>query len=182
VVGGLAEPVPAKVYLRVTSLTAPDAAILDLARAVSGHDTIASLHALMEAIRDEVEYKAGATLTETTAAEALAARTGVCQDHAHIFVASARVLGIPARYVTGYLLTDEAVPAAAHHAWAEAYVDGLGWVGFDVANMICPTDRYVRMAAALDAQYTSPIRGSRRGGDVELLEVEVRVQQENAQQ
>ena len=70
----------------------------------------------------------------------------------------------------------------AHHAWAEAWVDGLCWVGFDVANRMCPTDRYVRMGAALDAYGASPIRGSRRGGGAEKLAVEVIVQQQNAQQ
>ena len=70
----------------------------------------------------------------------------------------------------------------AHHAWAEAWIDGLGWVGFDVANTVCPTDRYVRLAAALDASYAAPIRGSRRGGGQERLEVEVRVQEQSAQQ
>ncbi len=110
----------------------------------------------------------------------------MCQDHAHIFIAAARTLGIPARYVTGYLLmedtSDGAGPAEAHHAWAEAWVESLGWVGFDVANRICPTERYVRLAAGLDAGYAAPIVGSRRGGADEKLDVSVAVQQQQSAQ
>jgi transglutaminase-like putative cysteine protease len=140
------------------------------------------LHALLGAVRDRVEYVTGATDTHTSAAEALADGKGVCQDHAHIFVAAARSLGIPARYVTGYLVLDGQDTADAHHAWAEAWVENLGWVGFDVANRVCPTERYVRLATGLDAGYAAPIIGSRRGGSVEKLDVSVRVQQQSVQQ
>ena len=77
---------------------------------------------------------------------------------------------------------DDAQPADAHHAWAEAWIDPLGWVAFDIANRVCPTDRYVRLAAGLDAGYAAPIIGSRRGGASEKLEVSVAVQQQSAQQ
>ena len=77
---------------------------------------------------------------------------------------------------------DDAQPANAHHAWAEAWIDPLGWVAFDIANRVCPTDRYVRLAAGLDAGYAAPIIGSRRGGASEKLEVSVAVQQQSAQQ
>ena len=87
---------------------------------------------------------------------------------------------IPARYVTGYLVTDQEAPAEAHHAWAEVYLDGLGWVGFDPANHICPTERYVRLACGLDAGSAAPISGTRRGGVDEVLDVVVEVQQQSA--
>ena len=106
----------------------------------------------------------------------------MCQDHAHIFISAAREAAIPARYVTGYLLLEDQEVADAHHAWAEAWVEGLGWLAFDVANRICPTDHYVRIGAGLDAQYATPIRGSNRGGVGESLEVEVRVAQSMSQQ
>jgi transglutaminase-like putative cysteine protease len=125
---------------------------------------------------------AGVTDAHTGAAEALADGKGVCQDHAHIFISAVRTLGIPARYVTGYLVLDAPSASEAHHAWAEAWVEGLGWVGFDVANRICPTERYVRLAAGLDAGYAAPIIGSRRGGSTEKLDVSVEVQQQSAQQ
>jgi transglutaminase-like putative cysteine protease len=95
---------------------------------------------------------------------------------------AARVLGVPARYVNGYFLTETDEPSEAHHAWAEAYIEGLGWLGFDPANGICPTDHYVRLACGLDAGSAAPIRGTRRGGTDEVLDVLVEVQQQSAQQ
>jgi len=182
VVAGLAEPAPRRVFLRETETTRPDAAIRALAAAVRGPDPLSRLHDLVGAVRDRVEYVAGATDARTGAAEALAAGRGVCQDHAHIFIAAARTLGVPARYITGYLVLDAPAASDAHHAWAEAWVEGLGWVGFDVANGICPTERHVRLAAGLDAGYAAPIVGSRRGGSTEKLDVSVEVQQQSAQQ
>jgi transglutaminase-like putative cysteine protease len=89
----------------------------------------------------------------------------------------ARLRGIPARYVTGYLVTGQGASSAAAHAWAELFIPDLGWVGFDAANNQCPTDHYVRVAAGLDAAAVAPVRGSRRGADgPEQLRVEVRVE------
>ena len=178
VVSGLNNSAPPRVFLRETAQTKPDGAIRALAESVHGKDTLDQLHALLGAVRERVEYVAGATDMHTSAAEALADGKGVCQDHAHIFIAAARTLAIPARYVTGYLVLGEQGTSEAHHAWAETWVEGLGWVGFDVANRVCPTDRYVRLAAGLDAGYAAPIIGSRRGGETETLDVSVTVQQQ----
>jgi len=175
VVLGLPDTVPHRVYLRRTDLTAATPEIMALADATPKSEFIPRLHCLMDAIRDHVDYLPGVTKAETTAGEAFDAGRGVCQDHAHIFVAAARHLGLPARYVTGYLLTGSQSHDVAHHAWAETFVDGLGWLGFDVANRVCPTDHYVRLAAGLDAHHVAPIRGSRRGGAGESLAVEVNV-------
>jgi transglutaminase-like putative cysteine protease len=183
VVKGLGEVAPARVFLRSTPLTAADDAIRDLARSAADTDPIARLHQLMSAVADRVAYVPGETHSETTAAEALAAAKGVCQDHAHVFIAAARVLCVPARYVNGYMIADEGQRAAeAHHGWAEAFVDGIGWIGFDPANRICPADHYVRLATGLDAHSAAPIRGSRRGGDSERLDVRVEVAQQGASQ
>ncbi|HZQ01202.1 MAG TPA: transglutaminase family protein [Reyranella sp.] len=182
VVSGIADPVPHAVYLRHTPLAEPAPAIAALVETTPGADRIAWLHALMNIIREKVAYVAGVTHAMTTAAQALNAGHGVCQDHAHIFITAARLAGIPSRYVTGYLLIDEAAQAVAHHAWGEAWVPGLGWLAFDPANGICPTDRYVRLAVALDARYAAPIRGTHLGGVGEELAVEVRVQQVAPQQ
>jgi transglutaminase-like putative cysteine protease len=186
VVLGLAKSIPPRVFLKESVRTRPDTAIRELARAAQAKDMLARLHALAGMVRDRVDYVAGITGAHTGAAEALADGKGVCQDHAHIFISATRTLGIPARYITGYLLLQDAAPGAApadaHHAWAEAWVESLGWVGFDVANRICPTDRYVRLAAGLDAAYAAPIVGSRRGGEGERLDVSVAVQQQSAQQ
>jgi transglutaminase-like putative cysteine protease len=145
-------------------------------------EPLARLHALLGLVRDRVDYVTGVTDAHTGAAEALADGKGVCQDHAHIFISAARTLGVPTRYVTGYLVLGEQSRSDAHHAWAESWVDGLGWVGFDVANRICPTERYVRLAVGLDAGGAAPVVGSRRGGQHELLDVSVDVREQNAQQ
>jgi transglutaminase-like putative cysteine protease len=188
IVQGAPEPAPLRVFLRRTPLTSATAEIADLARPSQPSEPIPRLHELMYRIRDRVDYLPGVTSTATSAAEALATAKGVCQDHAHIFIAAARAAGIPARYVTGYLLLAGQQRADAHHAWTEAWVDGLGWVGFDVANRVCPTERYVRLAVGLDALSATPIRGSRRGGGEERLAVDVLVtgsaaaQQQQSQQ
>lgn len=182
VVAELPKVTPPRVFLKETPQTRPDAAIRALATSVEGKEPLERLHALLGAVRDRVEYVTGVSDAHTGAAEALADGKGVCQDHAHIFISAARTLGIPARYVTGYLVLAERSVSEAHHAWAEAWVEGLGWVAFDIANRVCPTDRYVRLAAGLDAGYAAPIIGSRRGGAGEKLDVSVEVQQQSAQQ
>jgi transglutaminase-like putative cysteine protease len=182
IVAGLGNAIPPRVYSRVTPQTRPDAAICELARSVERKDPLEQLHALAGVVRARVDYVPGITNAHTEAAEALADGKGVCQDHAHIFIAAARSLGVPARYVTGYLAMGTDNASEAHHAWAEAWVEGLGWVGFDVANSICPTERYVRLAVGLDAGYAAPVIGSRRGGATEALEVSVDVQQQSSQQ
>lgn len=182
VVSGLAKSIPARVFLKETDQTRPDSAIRELAQSVGEKDPLDRVHALAGTVRDRIDYVAGITDNHTSAGAALADGKGVCQDHAHVFISAARTLGIPARYITGYLMMDDAQPADAHHAWAEAWIDPLGWVAFDIANRVCPTDRYVRLAAGLDAGYAAPIIGSRRGGASEKLEVSVAVQQQSAQQ
>jgi transglutaminase-like putative cysteine protease len=178
VVGSLGEAANPLVFLRATPRTESSPGIDALADEYSGHQGLDLLHHLLEAIADRVVYDTDATHQGTTAADAFAAGQGVCQDHAHIFIAAARRLGVPARYVTGYLHVDGEAVFAAHHAWAEAWVDDLGWVGFDPANHICPTERYVRLACGFDAGYAAPIVGTRRGGGTESLQVDVIVRQQ----
>ncbi len=140
-------------------------------------DTLDGLHALSRAIIDAAPYSTTGTDAGTTAEEALAAGAGVCQDHAQIFASAARVAGIPARYVSGYLMMNDRVDQDASHAWAEAHLDGLGWVGFDVSNGICPDERYVRIATGLDSRDASPITGVRLGSANESMIVSLQVQQ-----
>jgi transglutaminase-like putative cysteine protease len=182
VVAGLPNTSPCRVFLRETTQTKPDAAIRDLAASAKGQDLLDTLHTLAGIVCDRVDYVLGSTDAHTGAAEALADGKGVCQDHAHIFISAARSLGVPTRYVTGYLVLGEQSRSEAHHAWTEAWVEGLGWVAFDVANRICPTERYVRLAVGLDAGGAAPVVGSRRGGQHELLDVSVDVREQNAQQ
>lgn len=177
VVRGAVERLPPIFFLRATAATRPDEALTAFAGEIAGvADTLERMHALLGAVRDHVDYVLGATGPETSAAEAFAQRRGVCQDHTHIFLSVARATGVPARYVSGYLvpLTGQATSDAAH-SWAEAYIDDLGWVGFDVANGICPTEAYVRVAIGLDALEAAPVRGIRRGEADESLRVAVDV-------
>ena len=165
------ETLPPGAYLRSTGLTMPDAALRQLAERFAGETPLNALHGLCGAIHADMRFEVGATGIGTSAGVALAAGHGVCQDFAHIFVVAARLLGHPARYVSGHLARDEAQEAA--HAWAEAHVPELGWVGFDPTNGISPTDHYLRVAIGLDYLDAAPIRGARRGGGAESLTVSV---------
>ncbi|MDZ7709609.1 MAG: transglutaminase family protein [Roseovarius sp.] len=122
-----------------------------------------------------VPYETGVSEPTWSAEETLAAGRGVCQDHAHVFIACARHMGLAARYVSGYLLIDGQVDQTAMHAWAEAYINELGWVGFDVSNAISPDARYVRVATGLDYSDASPVTGTRVGGQAETLDVGITV-------
>lgn len=178
VVKGVKEAAPVRVYLRRTPATEPSEAITALARSCSRKGVLETLHQLMGTIHERVRYEIGTTHAQSTAREVLEAGSGVCQDHAHVFISAARELSVPARYINGYFVSGGDGAAEAHHAWAEAWVGDLGWVGFDAANNMCPTDRYVRLAAGLDAGSAAPIRGLQRGGDQEALDVFVEVQQQ----
>lgn len=181
IVGETRDPAPEAVYLRQTPLTRPNAAIRRLAGLAAGDDPLAGCHALMHAIREKVAYVTGVTEVHTSAADAITAGQGVCQDHAHIFIAAARLAGLPARYVSGYLLLEEQEESEAHHAWAEVKLPALGWVGFDVSNGLCPTARHIRLTSGLDARSAAPIRGIRAGGRGENMAVEVAVTTLDAQ-
>ena len=178
IVGKLREAANPRLFLRETPRTKSSRKIDAMADEMKDRRTLDRLHHLLEAIATRVEYDTDATHAETSAAEAFAAGQGVCQDHAHIFIAATRRLGIPSRYVTGYLHMEGEATAVAHHAWAESFVDNLGWVGFDPANHICPTERYVRLACGFDASSAAPITGTRRGGGTESLRVDVVVRQQ----
>ena len=129
-----------------------------------------------------MRYETGATDVYTTAEEAMGEGMGVCQDHAHIFIGAARALDIPTRYVSGYLLMDDRIDQEATHAWAEAHVEGLGWVGFDISNGISPDTRYVRVATGRDYVEAAPITGVSFGAAEEELRVALAVEQQTAEQ
>ena len=165
-------------FLRETDLTAPNDAIRDLGGRAEGTDVLSRLHALSALVHQTIDYRKAVTDASTTAADAVALGAGVCQDQAHVFVAAARAAGVPARYVTGYLFDADAEnPETDTHAWAEGWVEGLGWIGFDVTNQLCPTDAYVRLTSGLDAEDSSPVRGVTGGETDEEMTVEVAVQQ-----
>lgn len=149
-----------------------------LIRDIGAAPGIAELHALSDRIRTEVPYTLGASEPDWTAEDAITAAKGVCQDHTHIFIACVRALKLPARYVSGYLMLNETTTQDAMHAWAEAHIEGLGWVGFDVSNGVSPDTRYVRVATGLDYSDAAPISGTRIGGASEELHVRINVVQQ----
>jgi transglutaminase-like putative cysteine protease len=168
---------PLWLFLPPTPLTTPGDGIRKLAAEVPAGGTLERLHALMAMLAERIKWETGTTAITTTAEEALAQGRGVCQDHAHAFTATARQLSIPARYVSGYLLLDGTTDQVASHAWAEAHVDGLGWVGFDCANDVCPDERYVRVACGRDYREAAPISGIILGQANERLAVSITVEQ-----
>ncbi len=163
---GTVERFPPTLYLRETPLTGADASIAALAAAcrdASGDDALQALHLMVERLHEEMVYDPDPTHAATTASEAFALRRGVCQDLTHIFIAAARNLGIPARYVGGYFCRGDGVDdQEAGHAWAEAFVPELGWIAFDATNGICGTDAHVRVAVGLDYLGSSGARRSSR--------------------
>ncbi|GAA0652817.1 transglutaminase family protein [Brevundimonas lenta] len=170
------------VFLRDTPLTQRDQLISVFASEFSAHPALERMHRLMAAIHGSVAFEVGVTTPTHTAAEVLALGRGVCQDHAHVFIACARQMGVPARYVSGHLLRSDRDDQDAAHAWAEAWIDDLGWVGFDPANGVCPTERYVRVATGLDYLGAAPVRGASYGGGGERLAVRLSVRDADMQQ
>ncbi|MCB1395987.1 MAG: transglutaminase family protein [Rhodobacter sp.] len=176
VLRGLRESVPALAWLDETAPTRPDAALRALAEGAGDGESLALAHALSAAVAEAIAYRPGSTHAHTTAAEALALGEGVCQDHAHALIAAARIRDLPARYVSGYLFADTGgKPHEAAHAWAEIWIEGLGWIGFDPANGCCPDERYIRLGCGMDAQGAAPIRGIARGHGAESMEIAVAV-------
>lgn len=175
---------PPPFWLRNTGMARHDAsfdAVIDgLAGKVSdASQRVAALHELMARVHDRIPYKTGVSTVDTTAIEALAHGAGVAQDTAHVFIAACRRLGIPARYVSGYLRNDDPELHVGHtsHSWAEAWVSGLDWVGFDPANGISPRGDSLRVAIGLDYHDAAPVSGRRIGfGDAKMtVDAEVKL-------
>lgn len=168
-------------YLIQTPLTAAGKHIHAIADSVrldkSKTDDVSRLHALSALILARAKYQQTSTSVDTNAETALERGYGVCQDHAHIFLSVARLLGYPARYVSGYLMMSDRIDQDASHAWAEVHIDGLGWVGFDVSNEISPDERYVHIARGLDYRECAPTTGFIMGAAQEKLVVSLQVQQ-----
>lgn len=179
VIGAHRGAMPLWTFLRPTPLTRAGRQVRALT-AQLGRDhanDIERAHALSALIIDRLAYRIGVTNAETTAEQALGSEGGVCQDHAHIFIAAMRHLGHPARYVSGYLMMNDRTQQDATHAWAEAHFDHIGWIGFDVSNGHSPDQRYIRVATGLDYRDAAPVRGMRYGAAQENLVVQLQVQQ-----
>jgi transglutaminase-like putative cysteine protease len=186
IIRGGVERFPPSLFLRETALTAADAAIHQFARTLpeppggtAPGAVLELLHVLLDRLHGEGTTGPGGpppSAPAVTAAEAFACGGRESQDLAHIFIAASRSLGIPARYVAGYFHDAEGL--ADHetgHAWTEAFVPDLGWVGFDPARGICPTDAHVRVAVGLDSHGAAPVRASQYGGGREERSVAITI-------
>ncbi len=181
IVRGAVERFPPSLYMRETALTGADediAAFAAASRADAGGNVLGLLHIMLDRLQHQLSLVAGPLRAEISAAEAFARRRGVCEDFAHVFIAAARNLGVPARYVGGYFRPHDGAPEQdGAHAWAEAFVPELGWVAFDPVNGICATDAHVRVAIGLDSLGAAPLRGTRYGGSGEAKSVDIRIDQ-----
>jgi transglutaminase-like putative cysteine protease len=132
-----------------------------------GHDPLVTLRRLMGEMYARFEYSPRSTRVDSPIDEALETRRGVCQDFAHIFLALVRPLGVPARYVSGYLFRDtgssDRSADGATHAWVEVLLPDLGWVGFDPTNNLIAEERHVRVAIGRDYADVPPTRGVYKG-------------------
>jgi transglutaminase-like putative cysteine protease len=185
IVQDLPGDLPPPTFLRTTPLTGMRGSLITLAHALDQHDHSPRdrLYHLVERLFLRMNFDTEATAVNTTASEAYEAGHGVCQDYVHIFIAVARALSIPARYVSGHLFRrDGANVQPATHAWAEAYDPNLGWIAFDPTNGICADDAYVRIACGLDYRDAAPFSGTFAGGGRQELDVCVEVREARQQQ
>lgn len=167
-------------YLAATPLTRPDEAIAAWARTqgLEQGDREATLLQLANAVYDHIEYTPGVTDVSESAAQAFARRKGVCQDLSHVFIACCRASGIPARYVSGYFHV-EGKDEVASHAWVDAWLgEGRGWLGLDITHRTLAGPHHCRLAVGRDYLEACPVRGVRRGGGEEEMEVAVTIRNE----
>jgi transglutaminase-like putative cysteine protease len=176
-------PLSPLAFLAPTALTLPNDDLRAFAHQHLDHtkDPRARAHALAEAVFDAVKYKSGTSDVQDSAAVAFKSGEGVCQDHAHVFIAAARSAGLPARYVSGYLYTGDASDAASH-AWVDVWLGAeIGWESIDVTHKRPAVRTYCRLAVGRDYLDAAPVRGVRQGGGGEKMEANV-VVAESAQQ
>jgi transglutaminase-like putative cysteine protease len=173
------EPHAPELFLRQTRLTETDDKVVRFAGGFKpglASNARKGLDSLVAGIRQSIEAKPGQTQSPSTASQALDRRAGGCQDQAHLFISCCRSLGVPARYVSGYLCSDSQEESSmSSHAWAEAWVEGAGWFSYDVANRMSNAKAHVRVAAGLDYLDAAPVRGLRQGAGNEEMEVEVTI-------
>jgi transglutaminase-like putative cysteine protease len=152
---------------------------LPTAQNARGRDPLEILQFLNSAVYRAIAYVPKSTRVDSPIDDALRNRQGVCQDYSHILIALVRRLGIPCRYVSGYLFHQSELKArsseSATHAWVEAYLPELGWIGFDPTNNVVAGDTHVRTAVGRDYADVPPTRGVFKGGAASELTVAVRV-------
>jgi transglutaminase-like putative cysteine protease len=176
---GSAEPLPPMLYLRTTPRTSLGDGLPDFAaQSVTGaRDALDRMHRLNAALHARFPCVPDAPDTGLTATEAFVRGKATSRDATQMFIAAARSMEVPARYVSGYR-RDGGTAQSAPHAWAEAHVEKLGWVGFDPATGLSPDEGYVRVAVGLDALGAASIAGTRIGPGDEELDVALHVSEE----
>jgi len=170
-------PLSPLVYVGSTALTRADAALEDIARQAfaGGPATRERIERLMELVTQRVRYQSGATQVTDSASDALARGEGVCQDQAHVAIAACRAAGIPARYVSGYIF-DSGAAGSASHAWVDIWLEAeQHWLSCDITHRSLAGPMLCRLAAGRDYLDAAPVRGVRRGGGKEQLDVNVQV-------
>ncbi|MGO4871405.1 MAG: transglutaminase family protein [Roseiarcus sp.] len=179
VVRGAVEPLPTQMFLRASPLAQVNGALREFALDAIGTtpDPLERLHRLMDAIHGAMTFDAEAAEAKGGAGEAFALRRGGCRDYAHVFIACARWLDVPARFVSGYLAPRDAPPPQGLYAWAEAEAPVLGWVAFDPVRNQCADDAYVRVAVGFDALGAAPFRVAQSGGGGEAVRAAVMIEQ-----
>jgi len=178
VVEGGVEPLPPQLYRRIGRRTRASGELAAFAAEtmLGAKSVIDRLHRLNTALHARFETVVPARDQGFSASAAFRLVQVAPRDLAHMFIAVARGLALPARFVSGYRSVPEE-PSIAPHAWAEAHVDGLGWVAFDPSAGICTDQHYVRVAIGLDASDAAPITGQRTGRGREALDVDLHVDQ-----
>jgi transglutaminase-like putative cysteine protease len=177
-------------FLRYRSPVKDVPGVRELARnhpisdASSASDVEHALDELTLAISRDFAYDRAVTNVYTAVDDVLALRAGVCQDFAHLFIAVARAMGVPSRYVSGYIHQPRAAGdgaaqapgnvATASHAWAEAWVPGRGWVGYDATHPVRTSEHHVRLAVGRDYSDAAPTRGIYVGSATGSMDVRVR--------
>lgn len=177
IVGGSNEPLSPLVYLRPTDRTTAGGQLAEFAADTLAldEDPLERLHRLNAALHARFPLAPDAADTGRSAEQAFTGSAPTSRDVAQMFIAAARSLEVPARYVSGY--RSDGAAHTAPHAWAEAHVPKLGWVGFDPAVGLCPDDSYVRVAVGLDAAGAAAVAGTRVGFGKEELDVDLQVGQ-----
>ncbi|MDH2926460.1 transglutaminase family protein [Lonepinella koalarum] len=171
---GIHQPdVPSYLFLQPTAMTQWDKNMIEFCQQYVKIGSLSELRCLAEQIFKKVAYSAETTTVQTSAQDAFYAGVGVCQDHAHLMIALCRALGLPARYVSGYLF-DQNTPHLASHAWAEVWLSQQ-WHCFDISNQLFDPTSHIYVAIGRDYLDVAPVRGMREQGGVETMQSTVQV-------
>jgi transglutaminase-like putative cysteine protease len=169
-------------FLTPSTFASPNQLLSDFAQEIGlerGYDPLVTLRRLMNDMYTRLEYSPKSTRVDSPIADALSSRRGVCQDFAHIFIALVRPLGVPARYVSGYLFRDgtstDRSADGSTHAWVEVLLPELGWVGLDPTNNLMAEGRHIRVALGRDYADVPPTRGVYKGSSTVRSELGVSV-------